>query len=729
MPDIRKILIANRGEIAVRIARTCHQMGIDTVAVFSDADSNAPHVAFADEAVGIGPAPARDSYLRGDKILAAAERTGADAIHPGYGFLSENADFAQACRDRGKIFIGPSPEVIRLLGSKRESKRVVAEAGVAVVPGYHGKAQDVATLAGHAENVGFPILIKASAGGGGKGMRVVEQPDELPLAIEAARREAESAFADGTLLLERYIERPRHIEVQILADNAGNVGHLFERECSIQRRHQKIIEEAPALDAPLRAQITAAAVQIGKAVGYQNAGTVEFILAPDGQFYFLEVNTRLQVEHPVTECITGLDLVREQIRIARGEPLGFADIDIRGAAIECRLYAEDPERNFLPTTGRLVDFHAPLAEGVRVDSGVARGIEVGIHYDPMMAKIISHGRDRTEAIARMRRYLRRMSVHGITSNREFLIRILSHPEFCRGNIDTHFLERHAAELANDRLNRHPHAEAQADAAYAACAAALVAHEIRRQHRHLLPHLEPGFHNNRFAEEECRYEVLRGIDGSSTGIIAVRYLNLGACALQCSAYAEDTTDNTADNTHDRQGEVPAPVLTVTLSLVELTEVREGVFTLTLETRASARDEHLPEDSYRHRQTIMLTQVLQGPSPAGWASDSEELIWLVQSSHGLHTLREIPRFATTRVTESAGTCMAPMPGTVIKLLVAPGQEVHAGAPLLLMEAMKMEHTVTAAEGGTVSEILVTVGDQVENGQVLVMVTPPTEQTETR
>src|SRR5262245_18256258 len=406
MPSIDKVLVANRGEIALRVMRTCRAMGIATVAVYSDADSDAPFVRFADEAIRIGPPPARESYLVIHAILDAARATGADAIHPGYGFLSENARFSEAVADAGLIFIGPPAGVIEQLGSKQAAKRIAARAGVPTVPGYSGDDQSTAAFVAAAGALGYPLLVKASAGGGGKGMRIVRQPAELGDAIDRARGEAASAFGDDTLLLEKYIERPRHIEIQILGDSFGRVVHLWERECSIQRRHQKVIEEAPSpvLDPERRAQMGGAAVELGRAVGYIGAGTVEFIVDRDHAFYFLEVNTRLQVEHPVTELTTGLDLVREQIRIARGEPLGYdAAPPQRGWAIEVRLCAEDPEREYLPTTGTLLAVDVPVQGGagadttVRADLGVTAGSEVGIHYDSMLGKIIAHAPTRRDA--------------------------------------------------------------------------------------------------------------------------------------------------------------------------------------------------------------------------------------------------------------------------------------------------------------------------------------------
>ena len=400
MTRFNKILVANRGEIACRIIRCCHQMGIATVAVFSDADRNEPFVQQADEAIHIGPAPSAESYLVVEKVIAAARQSAVDAIHPGYGFLAEDANFASACAEAGFVFIGPRAETIALLGSKQASKALVSAAGVPVVPSFELQCPG---------EIEYPIMLKASAGGGGKGMRIVRSADELEASLASAKRIAQSAFGDSTMLAERYIEGPRHIEIQILGDRQGNLVHLFERECSMQRRHQKIIEESPApgLSSELRDAIAAAAIAVGKAANYENAGTVEFILSPTGEFYFLEVNTRLQVEHPVTECVTvidhtSIDLVREQIRIAQGEALGYSQEDIEqvGSAIECRLYAEDCAQEFLPCGGTLLDWRVPEVAGLRVDSGVQTGSEISIHYDPLIAKLITHGATRGEAIPR-----------------------------------------------------------------------------------------------------------------------------------------------------------------------------------------------------------------------------------------------------------------------------------------------------------------------------------------
>lgn len=439
------VLIANRGEIAVRIAQTLQQMGIRAVGVFSDPDRRAPHVRACDEAYPLTGSTSAETYLRGEKIIDIARQHGVDAIHPGYGFLSENAGFARACADAGLVFIGPSPETIRDMGDKIIAKERFAAAGVPVVPGWAGDADaDAAEIAVQAEAVGYPVLIKAAAGGGGKGMRVVHKTAELPAALEAAQREAQAAFGDSRVFIEKYIARPRHVEVQIFGDTHGHVVHLFERECSIQRRHQKIIEESPspALTPELRERMCQAAVTAAKAIGYVNAGTVEFMLDDAGNFYFLEVNTRLQVEHPVTELVTHRDLVRAQVWVAAGKPLPFRQEELRqdGWAVECRVYAEDAARNFLPSIGRIGRYVAPCGPGIRVDSGIDEGGEVTVHYDPMLAKVITVGRDRNDALQRMDWALSRYVILGVTTNIDFLRRVIGQTRFQAGRIHTHFLE-------------------------------------------------------------------------------------------------------------------------------------------------------------------------------------------------------------------------------------------------------------------------------------------------
>jgi len=450
MVMLTKCLIANRGEIAVRIIRACREIGIRTVAVYSDADAAALHAQLADEAYPIGPPPASDSYLRGNALIDVALSAGCDCVHPGYGFLSESADFAQAVIDAGLVWVGPPPDAIRLMGVKTEARALMRQAGVPLVPGFQDEAADNTTFIDEAARIGYPVMVKAAGGGGGKGIRIVHDAADLPDALEAARREAQHAFADPRLFLERFIEHARHIEIQILADAHGHTLHLFERECSTQRRHQKIIEESPSplVDDDLRARMGAAAVDAARAVGYVNAGTVEFIATPNGDFYFLEMNTRLQVEHPVTEMVTGLDLVQLQFAIAAGEVLPFTQSNVsqRGHAIECRIYAEDPHNQFLPAVGTVLTFIPPQAPGIRVDSGVQSGDAITIHYDPMIAKVIVHAATRVDAIRRMQAALNETVILGTTTNIDFLQAVLAHEAFTSGTLDTGFIDAHLATL-------------------------------------------------------------------------------------------------------------------------------------------------------------------------------------------------------------------------------------------------------------------------------------------
>ncbi|WP_299024830.1 acetyl-CoA carboxylase biotin carboxylase subunit [uncultured Thermanaerothrix sp.] len=475
----KKILIANRGEIAVRIARACRELGIQSVAVYSDADRQALHVRYADEAYYLGPSPARESYLCADKILAIARKCGADAIHPGYGFLAERADFAQACMESGITFIGPKPSAIAAMGDKAVARATVAVAGVPVVPGTEGEGnlsdEELLTIA---PQIGFPLLIKATAGGGGKGMREVRSIEEMPALLQAARREAEAAFGDGNIYLEKLIPGARHIEFQILADSYGNIVHLGERECSIQRRHQKLVEESPspllAENPDLRARMGEVAIRAAKAVGYVNAGTIEFLVDQEHNFYFLEMNTRLQVEHPVTEMVTGTDLVKEQILIAAGCPLRFTqeDVHLRGAAIECRINAEDPAHNFIPTIGQIRHLFTPAGPGVRLDSGIYAGYEISPYYDPLIAKLIVWGETRTEAIQRMRRALEELRIVGVQTNVPFHLALMHAPRFIAGQYDTSFVDQHLVTAQNS--------DEQTVAMLAAIAAALAAHRQRPQ---------------------------------------------------------------------------------------------------------------------------------------------------------------------------------------------------------------------------------------------------------
>jgi propionyl-CoA carboxylase alpha chain len=645
---IGKLLIANRGEIAARIIRTAHALGIATVAVFSDPDAEAPYVTLADEAVRLpGGAPA-DTYLRGDLITAAATVTGAGAVHPGYGFLSENAAFARACADAGLIFVGPDPGTIATMGDKVAAKAVMADAGVPVLPSVI--VGDTGDLITQAAQVGFPLLVKAAFGGGGRGMRLVAGPADLEAAVRSARREAASAFGDGTVFLERFVTDPRHVEVQILGDTAGTVVHLFERECSIQRRYQKIVEEcpSPAVDASLRAALAAAAVTAGQAIGYTGAGTVEFVLDRDGSFYFLEMNTRLQVEHPVTEAVTGLDLVELQLRIAEGEPLPpqAREARISGHAVEVRLYAEDVSAGFVPTTGTLHRFAIPAAAGIRVDTGFRDGSVVSPHYDAMLAKVIAHGRTRADAARRLARALENAEIHGVTTNRDLLVAILQEPDFLAGATDTGYLTRHDPAILT--------ASALKATVNHALAAALARQARHRAEAPVLGTLPSGWRNVFSAPQRVTYTAA-GQD------YAVTYRIRGDIVR---ASVNDT-----------------PL--------------EGL------VRAASPDRvDLEIDGIRRVYRV---------HQAGAHS-------YVDASDGSTALSEVPRFGDPEKTAPAGSLLAPMPGLVLRVLAEVGAVVTAGQPLLVLEAMKMEQTVSAPADGVLAELRAKAGEQVSTGQVL-------------
>jgi len=638
------LLIANRGEIACRVIRTARRLGIRTIAVYSDADAHALHVEMADEAVRIGPPPVRESYLKSDAILAAAMQTAAEAIHPGYGFLSENAEFAQSCATAGILFVGPPPSAIRAMGLKDQAKALMAKAGVPVVPGYLGEDQSPKRLSEEAERTGYPVLIKAVAGGGGKGMRRVESKREFAAAVEGAKREAASAFGDDRVLIEKYVSRPRHIEMQVFADNHGHAVHLFERDCSLQRRHQKVIEEAPAPGMPpaMRAKMGEAAVKAAQAVSYSGAGTVEFIAdASEGlkadRFWFMEMNTRLQVEHPVTEAITGLDLVEWQLRVASGEKLPLAQKDIRlnGHAIEARLYAEDPQHDFLPSTGTLERLHLPESV-VRVDSGVREGDAVSPFYDPMIAKVIAHAETREAAAAKLAHALEEAQIAGLRTNTAFLIRALKHPDFVAGDIDTGFIPRHQAQLIPPKSDPSLHLLAQA--------AMFLIQERERAHRSADPwDREDGFR----LVGEARETVDFTVGGHRKSVRLVRRHD-GTLEMADAAPAE---------THRNA---------VRLKSGDIAVFDRGeTWTLSLFDPFAAADEQ------------------------GSASD--------------------------RVT-------APMPGKVIQVLVRPGETVKRGAALAVLEAMKMEHTLSASADALIATVDVSPGDQVNEGAVIVRFAKP-------
>lgn len=652
-----KILIANRGEIACRVIATCQRLGIATVAVYSDVDRDARHVRLADEAVAIGPAAARESYLRGDAILAAARQTGAQAIHPGYGFLSENADFAQACADAGIVFIGPSAAAIRAMGDKSAAKALMQQAGVPLTPGYHGDAQAPDFLRAQADSIGYPVLIKASAGGGGKGMRRVDDSAAFVDALASCQREAQSAFGNAHVLVEKYVERPRHIEIQVFGDSHGNVVYLFERDCSVQRRHQKVLEEAPApgMTPERRAAMGTAAVNAARAVNYVGAGTVEFIAGPDGDFYFMEMNTRLQVEHPVTECITGTDLVDWQLRVASGEalPLQQEQLQIHGHALEARLYAEDADRGFLPSTGTLRHLRLPAANAhVRVDAGVEQGDAITPYYDPMIAKLIVWDVDRDAALRRMQQALAECEVVGVTTNAAFLRRLVMTDSFARAKLDTALIEREQAALAPP--------DATDDAAgWALAAVAAIATESAV-----------------VVDAHDPWSPWQVRDGWRLGVPAARRLALehaGVLAI---------VDATA------QGQV-------------WTLQRDG-HTMLAHGGLNGDQVALQVEGQLHRARVVR--------------DGGELYLFGTKGVRRYTLHDPVSEADQGVVD-AGSLIAPMPGRIVATLVAAGTQVSKGTPLLVLEAMKMEHTLQAPADGTVQGFRVKAGDQVGDGAVLV------------
>ncbi|AFC48682.1 Probable acetyl/propionyl carboxylase alpha subunit AccA2 [Mycobacteroides abscessus subsp. massiliense] len=662
MPKIRKVLVANRGEIARRVFRTCRDLGIATVAVYSDADADAWHVADADEAVHLPGSSAAETYLDIHRIIAAASLTGADAVHPGYGFLSENAGFARACAAADLVFIGPPPGAIDAMGSKLQAKKTMSDAGVPVLPGGDTTGLSAEQLAKLAADVGYPVLVKASAGGGGRGMRIVASPDELDEAVTSASREAAAAFADGTVFLERYVQRPRHVEIQIMADTHGNVVSLFERECSVQRRHQKVIEEAPSpvVDDALRARMSEAAIAAARAVGYVGAGTVEFVYdaAQDGKadsFAFLEMNTRLQVEHPVTELITGLDLVRAQLLVAMGRPLPeeMHNPRIRGHAVEARLCAEDPADDYRPCTGTLRTLDVPALAGVRVDSGFRAGSVISHYYDSLLAKVIAWAPTRDEALASLSAALAGARIHGVTTNRNLLVRVLRHDEFAGRGTDTGFLDRHDVAQLGAAL---PDTQSERLHAVAATVAGVAA---RRAVATLQATLPAGWRNNPSQPQTTTWQTQGGRE------VRVGY-TLGSTGTCLQVDDEPLAD---------------------------VEVVEG----------SSERVVLRVDGVRRTYDVVLDgDVAHLDSVAGYSA-----------------LRLAPRFVDPSTLNPPGSLTAPMPGSVIRLPVAEGETVSAGQTLVVLEAMKMEHTVASPIDGVLSALPVQVGHQVSSGDVLAVV----------
>ena len=655
--SIKRLLVANRGEIARRVFRTAKEMGIFTVAVYSDGDRDAPFVTDADLAIALGGTTAAESYLDTEKILEAAKSTGADAVHPGYGFLSENAGFAQAVSDAGLTWIGPPPAAIAAMGDKLAAKETMVDAEVPTLPSI--EVTDSTDIGAVGQEIGFPLLVKASAGGGGKGMRVVDNEADLEDAISGAKREALGAFGNDTVFLERYLPTPRHVEIQVLGDQHGTVLHCFERECSIQRRHQKIIEEAPSpvLSEDLRDQMGQAAVAAVQAIGYESAGTVEFLLDGSGdeaEFFFLEVNTRLQVEHPVTEAITGLDLVREQIRIANGEPLGYdqSDLTISGHSIEVRLYAEDPSNDFLPATGCVDIWQPATGPTVRYDSGIQTGSEVSVEFDPMLAKVISHAPTRSEAALKLALALERTRLHGVVTNRDFLVATLRHEEFLAGNTTTDFISR--VEIPGQRV------PSDCELEDASIAVALVSQQLNRNSATSLAFMPSGFRNSSMPSQQ------------------MLLLN-----------------------DDREIQV------------NYRPRRDGSFEVSIgdsEETKTARLISLDGDRFE----IQLDDVRAAGHAVKFGNR-----WYVDIPAGSLNFVEKSRFPEPDSTDVEGGLTAPMPGKILAINISEGDSVETGQLLVLMEAMKMEHQIVAAFDGSVSEVRVAVGDQVDNGELLVVI----------
>ena len=681
-----RILIANRGEIACRIIHTAKRLGIRTAAVYSEADVNARHVSLADEAVAIGPAPARDSYLVGEKLVEAARQTNAGAIHPGYGFLSENADFARTCEAAGITFIGPPSRAIEVMGSKSIAKSTMQQAGIPLVPGYHGDNQDGTFLLNEAEKIGFPVLLKASAGGGGRGMRVVNSAEEFSDALRSAKREALGAFNDDRMLLEKYLQKPRHIEIQVFCDNHGNAVHLFERDCSVQRRHQKVLEEAPApaMTQETRNAMGSAAVDAARAIEYAGAGTVEFIVDPDGAFYFMEMNTRLQVEHPVTEFITGRDLVEWQFRVAAGErlPASQDQLAIDGHALEARIYAEDPGNGFLPATGRLQRLRFPdRTPHVRIDTGVREGDDISVHYDPLIAKLVTWDSDRRRCLRRMLDALSRTRVAGVTTNISFLASVISHEAFQAADIDTGFIELHQADLFPDK---------EVVSLDILCFATLyqMLRRANRSEREAVSSADPAspwwttdsWRLNLVDEEHLNYH-----DGVREHHVTVK---------QTTPRHPGTPRRSCE-----RGNPPA-------------DHAADTYTITVDGHSLYASGRLEPDG-------RLTAILDNIQRRADVVEEHEHLVIFDAGHS-YRLKHVPGSVHSSDEEAPGSLISAMPGRVVEVMVSEGQQVKKGDDLLVLEAMKIEHIIAAPQDGTVQTLHYRMGDMVEEGMELLELT---------
>lgn len=656
---ITKLLVANRGEIAVRIFKTCRKMGIATVAVFSDADENSLFVKIADEAVRIGGKQPNESYLIVDKIIDAAKKTGANAIHPGYGFLSEKEHFAQRCMDEGIIWVGPHPNAIEVMGSKIGAKKIMQSHNVPTIPGYQGDDQSEATIKAKAIEIGFPVLLKASAGGGGKGMRIVRQESELDKAINEAKSEAKSGFGDDTLLIEKYFDTSRHVEFQIFGDKHGNALHLFERECSIQRRYQKVVEESPSpfITEETRQKMGEAAVAACRAINYDNAGTVEFIVAPDQSFYFLEVNTRLQVEHPITEEVIGMDLVRLQIEVAQGNPIPFKQEDIsqNGHAIEVRFYAEDPANNFLPVNGKIIDWIPADTHGLRYDTGIESGSEISTYYDPMIAKVIAKGKNRNEAILKLKTALQETVCSGFTTNKNFLIAILENEDFQKGDFDTHFLDK--------KFNNQGEQYSQETLDTLTCALVHYRYLQRQNERAIAQGVPSGWRNNFYQPQEEKYSF-GGFE------FIVKYKNNNG-VLNISFAEKDFISKNVERVSN-----PFDVKSNDWQTFEINNIRRKFY----------------------------------------ISQKDNQYFIQSASLGQIVISLSERFPLPIVETVKGGYIAPMPGDITTVLVKPGDIIKAGDALLKMISMKMESTIEAHTDGEVEEVYVTDKQFVEAGTLL-------------